>query len=113
LACEVEYTDEFEAWWCELSIQEQERVAFVVGLLEEQGSNLDHPYSSKVNLSRHSHMRELRVQVSGRPYRILYAFDPRRTAVLLLGGDKTGDGRWYEVNVPFADDVYDRHLKQL
>jgi hypothetical protein len=48
-------------------------------------------------------MRELRIQVAARPYRVLYAFDPRRTAILLLGGDKTGDERWYEVNsVPAA-----------
>jgi hypothetical protein len=48
-------------------------------------------------------MRELRVQHQGRPYRILYVFDPRRVAILLLGGDKTGDDRWYEKNVPLAD----------
>ena len=50
---------------------------------------LPFPYSSGVESSRHRHMRELRVQHQGRPYRVLYAFDPRRTAILLLGGDKT------------------------
>jgi hypothetical protein len=58
-------------------------------------------------------MRELRVQHAGRPYRVLYAFDPRRAAILLLGGDKTGDNRWYAVNVPKADALYDEHLKTL
>jgi hypothetical protein len=58
-------------------------------------------------------MRELRSQHGGRPYRVLYAFDPRRSAILLLGGDKTGDNRWYEKNVPLADDRYDAHLRQL
>jgi hypothetical protein len=58
-------------------------------------------------------MRELRVQHQGRPYRVLYAFDPRRAAILLLGGDKTGDNRWYEENVPKADALYDEHLRQL
>jgi hypothetical protein len=43
----------------------------------------------------------------------LYAFDPRRSAILLIGGDKTGDGRWYEKNVPIADRLYDEHLVQL
>jgi hypothetical protein len=43
----------------------------------------------------------------------LYAFDPRRAAILLLGGDKTGDNRWYEENVPKADALYDEHLRQL
>ena len=58
-------------------------------------------------------MRELRTQVGGEPYRTLYAFDPTRSAILLIGGDKTGDDRWYEVNVPIADRVYDAHLDQL
>ena len=54
--------------------------------------------------SRHGQMRELRVQHHGRPYRVLYAFDPRRVGILLLGGDKTGDIRWYEKYVPQADE---------
>jgi len=58
-------------------------------------------------------MRELRIQHRGRPYRVLYAFDPRRTAILLLGGDKTGDDRWYERYIPRADDLYDEHLAEL
>ncbi|MGH7649807.1 MAG: type II toxin-antitoxin system RelE/ParE family toxin, partial [Gemmatimonadaceae bacterium] len=68
------------------------------------------PYSSGVVTSRHAHMRELRVQHGGRPYRVLYAFDPRRAAILLVGGDKTGDDRWYERFVPVADRLYDEHL---
>jgi hypothetical protein len=58
-------------------------------------------------------MRELRVQHRGRPYRVLYAFDPRRVAILLIGGDKTGHDRWYEQFVPVADHLYDRHLETL
>ncbi len=58
-------------------------------------------------------MRELRVQHEGRPYRVLYAFDPRRVAILLIGGDKTGNNRWYEENVPRADAIYDEHLREL
>jgi hypothetical protein len=50
-------------------------------------------------------MRELRVQHGGRPYRVLYAFDPRRTAILLIGGEKTGDDRWYDSFVPVADKI--------
>ena len=58
-------------------------------------------------------MRELRTQHDGRPLRTLYAFDPRRAAILLLGGDKKGADRWYEINVPVADRLYDEHLAQL
>jgi len=69
--------------------------------------------SSGVKGSRHAHMRELRVQVQGRPFRILYAFNPKRNAILLVGGDKTGNERWYEVNVPIADRLYGEHLEEL
>jgi hypothetical protein len=75
--------------------------------------DLPYPMSSGVSGSRHSHMRELRVQVHGKPFRVLYAFNPRRTVILLVGGDKTGDDRWYEVNIPEADKLYDQHLQDL
>ena len=110
---EVEYTDEFELWWNDLTDGEQESVSAYVELLERWGPHVPHPYSSAVAQSRHSHMRELRVQHGGRPYRILYAFDPRRIAILLAGGNKTGDDRWYATLVPIADALYDRHLAQL
>lgn len=110
---EVEYTDELEAWWVDLSESEQESIDSSVRLLEQMGPSLGFPHSSGVQASRHSHMRELRVQHEGRPYRILYAFDPRRNAILLLGGDKTGDDRWYIVYVPLADKLYDVHVETL
>jgi hypothetical protein len=58
-------------------------------------------------------MRELRIQCKGRPFRVLYAFDPRRIAILLIGGDKTGNDRWYEEFVPIADRLYDEHLATI
>jgi hypothetical protein len=57
-------------------------------------------------------MRELRIQHAGIPYRVLYAFDPRRVAILLIGGDKTGDGNWYKRVLPVADALYDAHLAE-
>lgn len=110
---EVEYTDEFGKWWETLTDEEQESLAASVALLEERGPKLPFPYSSGINGSQHSHMRELRTQHEGRPYRTLYAFDPRRCAILLIGGDKTGDDQWYEVYIPVADRLYDEHLKEL
>src|SRR5438034_4127452 len=58
-------------------------------------------------------MKELRGKVDERQLGVLYAFDPRRTAILLIGGDKTGDPKWYERFVPVADDLFDRHLKDI
>ena len=110
---EVEYTDEFGEWWNILTENEQESVRASVRLLGEVGPNLRFPHSSGINGSKHGNMRELRIQSAGQPYRVLYAFDPRRCAILLLGGDKTGDDRWYEKNVPIADRLYDEHLDTL
>lgn len=113
VACEVEYTDEFGSWWAVLTEKEQADVAAYVELLESRDARLGYPYSSGINGSRHSHMRELRVQSGGRPIRVFYAFDPRRMAILLIGGDKTGDDRFYETYIPIADDLYDQHLIEL
>ncbi|MGA3023186.1 MAG: type II toxin-antitoxin system RelE/ParE family toxin [Bryobacteraceae bacterium] len=113
MACDVEFTDEFGDWWGHLTAEEQASVRAYVKLLEEYGVALRYPYCSRVETSRHDHMRELRVQHAGRPYRVLYAFDPRRTAILLIGGDKTGSDRWYDTFVPLADRIYSRYLEQL
>ncbi len=58
-------------------------------------------------------MRELRIQSGGDPIRIFYAFDPRRAAILLIGGHKTGADRFYEQMIPIADRLYDEHLAEL
>lgn len=113
MRCEVEFTNEFGEWWESLTVPEQESVASYVGMLEDAGAALRYPYSSGVETSRHKHLRELRVQHAGHPLRVLYAFDPRRMAILLIGGDKTGDDRWYERYVPRADKIYDAHIAQL
>lgn len=113
MSWEVEYTDEFETWWNGLTEAEHESVAATVGLLEMKGANLSFPHSSSVESSRHGHMRELRIQHAGKPYRVLYAFDPRRAAILLIGGNKAGNDRWYQEFVPVADRLYERHLAAL
>lgn len=113
LVWEVEFTEEFEEWWDTLSEPEQGRVAARVGLLMEQGPHLGFPFSSQVKTSRFAQMRELRAQTGGDPLRILYAFDPRRIAILLVGGDKTGDDRWYEKNVSIADRLFEIHLRAI
>ena len=100
----------------------------------EYGPNLPYPHSPDIRGSRHRVMRELRVQSGGRPIRVFYAFDPRRTSILLIGGDKTGNDRFYESRdgfcpplpgrhsgmgrrfqeyVPVADELYDEHLDEL
>lgn len=113
MPCEVECAVEFEEWWDTLDEHEQATVDAYVRMLEEFGAALGFPYSSDIKGSKHSQMRELRAQHKGRPYRVLYAFDPRRMAILLVVGDKTGNDRWYEQFVPIADALYAEHLNIL
>ncbi|MES2904646.1 MAG: type II toxin-antitoxin system RelE/ParE family toxin [Pseudomonadota bacterium] len=113
MAWEVEYTDEFGSWWDGLDDGQRAKIAATVELLEERGPSLPHPFSSGIAASCHNHMRELRIQAGGDPYRVFYAFDPRRMAILLIGGNKAGDDRFYETQVPIADKLYDEHLNEL
>jgi hypothetical protein len=111
MECEVIYTDEFEAWWDNLTESEQNDVAICVTVLESKGVTLGSPLSSAIKGSKYA-MRELRIQHAGRPYRVLYVFDPERNAVLLIGGDKTGNNRWYEIYVPRAERIYEAYLAE-
>ncbi len=104
----VEFTDEFGSWWETLTESQQDDVTATAELLTEYGPRLKFPYSSGIESSKHSHMRELRIQSGGNPIRVFYAFDPRRMAILLIGGDKTGQDRFYKEYVPVADKLYDQ-----
>jgi len=110
---EVEFTDEFSHWWDALTEAEQVDVNAKVILLQKIGPGLPRPHADLIHSSRHPNMKELRIQHSGRPYRVLFAFDPRRCAILLIGGDKTGNDRRYDEFVPVADALYDLHLEAL
>lgn len=109
----VEFTDEFGQWWNELSEVQQEALAASVRVLQRMGPGLPRPYVDTVKGSKHGNMKELRTQCQGRPLRTFFAFDPRRCAILLIGGDKTGEDRFYERMLPLADRLYDEHLRQL
>jgi hypothetical protein len=109
----VEYTDEFGAWWATLGDRAQEDITAVITQLETRGPQLPFPYSSAIEGSRHGHLRELRVQSGGDPLRIFYAFDPRRAAILLIGGNKANDKRFYQRMIPLADRLYDEHLDEI
>src|SRR5258708_2009095 len=110
---DVEFTNEFERWWKTLNEAAQIDISTSVGLLEEYGPYLKFPYSSGIQRSKYQHLRELRIQHKGKPLRVLYAFDPRRIVILLIGGEKTGQNDWYEKHVPIADKLYKEHLESL
>jgi len=108
----VEYTDQFEDWWLTLSEHEQEAMTAAVEALEDRGPALGRPFVDSIQASRHANMKELRPR--GGHMRVMFAFDSRRTAILLIGGDKTGQWEsWYDEMVPIADALYDEHLRAI
>ena len=112
---EIEVTDEFARWYEGLSEREQDDIASVVDLLAVEGVSLSRPQSASIANARNTHMRELIVQSGGRPLRVFYAFDPRQTAILLVGGDKTGisDRLFYGRYIRIADNLYDEYTAEL
>lgn len=108
----VEVTDQFVAWYQGLQAKEADAVEAVVGLLEERGPDLGRPWADRIHASRYHHMKELRPKATD--IRILFAFDPLRCAILLLGGDKQQQwNAWYDTQVPVADALYAEHLREL
>jgi hypothetical protein len=110
---EVLFAEEFAEWLDTLGAGLRTRIAGHVELLERFGPRLGRPRVDTVKGSAYANMKELRVQYQGEPWRILFAFDSRRRAILLVGGNKTGDKRWYEEQIRIADARYRRHLKSL
>lgn len=109
----VEVTDQFRDWWATLAVDQRVSLTDRVDLLAVRGPDLGRPSVDRVHSSRHQTMKELRAAKGG-ALRVLFTFDPRRQAILLLGGDKTGEWNdWYEWAVPLADDLYDDYLREL
>jgi hypothetical protein len=105
----AERTAEFDSWWQTLTDPEQRKVVASVEALQELGPTTGRPLVDSVEGSRHSNMKELRVTQT---MRIFFAFDPRRVAILLIGGDKAGKTkRFYKRMIPQADRIYDEHLQ--
>ena len=112
MSWDIEYTDEFEAWFAALTRRERGSIVVAVGALETAGPMLGRPFVDSIKGSRHKNMKELRPR--GVTIRILFAFDPRRMAILLVGGDKRNRWKdWYATNIPIADRLYDEHLANV
>ena len=109
---EVIVLKNFADWYEALSDDDAEEVGVAIDLLEQHGVSLGAPRSSDIKGTRYP-LRELRIQSHGRPLRVMYAFDPKRQAVLILGGDKTGDDRFYQRLIPQAERLWDGYLAEL
>lgn len=115
MSWEVEYTDEFEDWWADLTEAQQEALTQRVDLLVDQGPALRRPTVGEIKGSKYDpQMKELICEAEGASLRVLFMFDPRRCAILLMGGDKSGEWkRWYSGAIAEADRLYDEHLDEL
>ncbi len=106
----VERTGQVAEWIKKLDEDAKEAIFKSLLILREIGPSLGRPHVDTVTKSRHKNMKELRVQNKQRLFRILFAFDYDRKAILLVGGDKRGDKRFYEKMIPLADALFDEHL---
>jgi len=103
----------FSSWFNVQDGELQDEITANLKILQEDGPLLGRPRVDTVKGSDFKNMKELRVQFQGDPYRILFAFDPKRQAVLLVGGSKVANERWYKTNIPIADKRFEDHLNRL
>jgi hypothetical protein len=112
MAWEIEGTDEFRDWYLNRTEGELEHIDAAVDQLEQSGPATGRPLVDTIKGSRFANMKELRPL--GGDIRILFVFDPRRSAILLLGGDKTNQwDTWYDKAIPRADALYTEYLNEI
>jgi hypothetical protein len=108
----INRTEEIAEWVRNLDEDAKEAVFKSLLILQEIGPSLGRPYVDTVKESKHKNMKELRIQNRQKLFRIFFAFDPDRKAILLIGGDKRGDSRFYQKMIPIADALFDEHMKK-
>jgi hypothetical protein len=111
---EVEFHRDFDPEFDALPEDVQDEIRAHAGLLEQFGPQLGRPRVDTLNHSRHANMKELRFEAAGGVWRVAFAFDPKRRAVLLIAGDKSGGGekRFYRQLITKADERFDDHLSK-
>ncbi len=110
---DLQLDEDFAAWLDGLDADLRTEIIAHANLLREHGPQLGRPYVDTLEGSEFTNMKELRVQFRRDPWRILFAFDAQRSAILLVGGNKRGDKRWYKKHLPIAEERFRRHLKRL
>lgn len=109
----LERTKEIADWVKNLDDDAKEAILKVLFILQKLGPSLGRPYVDTIKESKHQNMKELRIQNKKRVFRIFFVFDPKRKAILLVGGDKKGDKRFYKKMIPIADTLYDKYLLKM
>ncbi|MFM6091172.1 MAG: type II toxin-antitoxin system RelE/ParE family toxin [Dolichospermum sp.] len=107
------FDPDFRIWFYQQEQEFQNEAFAVLGILAEFGPGLGRPRVDTLQGAAFSNMKELRIQYQGEPWRILFAFDPKRQAILLVGGNKAGNKKWYKENIPIADKRYREYLETL
>jgi hypothetical protein len=111
----VEFHEAFEPEFDELEVQVQDDLLAKVLMLEQFGPNLGRPHVDTLQGSRHGNMKELRFTAADGVWRVAFAFDPDRCAILLVAGDKSGGSqkRFYKKLIEKADQRFESHLVRL
>src|SRR5215813_93144 len=111
----VEIGDEFEPEFYELDEEVRTEILAHSRLLQQFGPQLGRPRVDTLNGSRHANMKELRFDAADGEWRVAFAFDTKRTAILLVAGDKSGasEKRFYRQLIRKADDRFDAHVNRL
>jgi len=105
--------EDFAKWLSEQETNVRIAIASHYNVLSVYGAMLGRPQVDTVKGSKFTNMKELRIQCKGEPWRVLFAFDPKRRSILLVGGNKQSDKRWYDKNIPIADARFAKHLKNM
>ena len=108
---EVLNTPEFEAWYLNQDEDARTHILRDVEILSDIGPTLGRPLVDTLKDSNLPNLKELRVQSNGRPFRIFFIFDKTRTAILLIGGNKAGNKRFYKTMIPLAEKIYSEYQK--
>lgn len=110
----IRFHGAFETEFETLDVEVQNELLAMGKLLAEFGPKLGRPHADTLNGSRHANMKELRFKAADGVWRVAFAFDPKREAILLVAGDKSGgnEDRFYKRLIAKADDRYAQHLKQ-
>lgn len=106
-------SESFSDWFKELNDSTKKDILRAVSILEEKGPLLGRPFVDTLKGSDITNLKELRVQSLGNPFRIVFVFDPKRNALLLVGGNKKGVSRFYEKIILEAEEIYKEYLEVL
>lgn len=113
MAWKILLDESFDDWLHDQSDEVHREILAIVGILRQRGPQLTRPHADTLKGSSLRNLKELRIQIGGDPWRVLFVFDPERAAILLFGGRKDDDPKWYRNAIRIAEQRYTLHLADL